>query len=289
MWTQLVINAFSLGSFYALIAFGFALIFGITRAFNLAHGELIILSGYLAYGLIVGQGWPFWAVFPVCMTVLALACVLLYALFRCLGAPFELNSLVVSFGIALILQNLMLLLFSADYRLIPASGPPLEVNEWALSLSRAQGLLVALSLLATGGLYLLLNKTFLGKALRATIQQREAARLAGIRVERMGLTAFVLGGVLIGMAGPLYGQNAYLHPSGGTEPTLVAIIITIFAGTGRIRTILLGGWLLGFLEALTTMIWGGSWKELVSAVILILLLLKWPRGLFEPERLRTVP
>lgn len=289
MWFQLFINAFSLGSFYALIALGFALIFGVTHAFNLAHGELILLSGYLAYELCVGLGVPFWWVFPVCMLALMTAAVCLHGLLRFVKEPFELNSLVVTFGLALMLQNGMLFLFSADYKLIPATGPPLVSTFLPVIVTRTQLVLIGLSLLATAGLYALLAKTFLGKALRATIQQREAARLAGIQVERMGLIAFALGGALIGLAGPLFGQNAYLHPSGGMEATLTAILITIFAGVGRIRGILLGAWLLGLLESMTVMLLGGSWKELVSAVILIVLLLRWPRGVLIRNRTRTMP
>lgn len=289
MWFQLLINAFSLGSFYALIALGFALIFGITHAFNLAHGELILLSGYLAYGLCVGLGVPFWWVFPVCMVVLMVVAVCLHGLLRFVKEPFELNSLVVTFGLALMLQNGMLFLFSADYKLIPATGPPFTSAALPITITRAQLVLVGLSLLATAGLYGILTKTFLGKALRATIQQREAARLAGIQVQRMGLIAFALGGALIGLAGPLFGQNAYLQPAGGMEATLIAIIITIFAGIGRIRGILIGAWLLGLIESVTTLTLGGSWKELVSAVILIILLLVWPRGVLTRNRTRTMP
>jgi branched-chain amino acid transport system permease protein len=147
-----------------------------------------------------------------------------------------------------------------------------------VSYTSAQILLIVLSLAATWSVHLFLRKTFLGKALRATIQNREAARLSGINVHRMGLIAFGIGGLLIGLAGPLFAQNAYLHPSGGTEATLIAIVITIFAGIGRTRGILLGGWILGFVESLTVFTMGGSWRELVSALVLIVLLLVRPKG-----------
>ena len=95
----------------------------------------------------------------------------------------------------------------------------------------------------------------------------------------MGLYAFGLGGLLIGLAGPLYGQTMYLYPAGGLEATLIAITITIFAGVGRTQGILLGGWLLGLAESGAVLVLGASWRELVSATLLILILVWRPQGI----------
>jgi len=281
MWLQLALNAFTLGSFYALIALGFSLIFGITRAFNLAHGEMVLLGGYLAY--VLGTYWqvPFFWTLPACMLTLLLLAVLLQALLQHVREPFELNSLVVTFGLALVLQNGMLVLFSANHRLIRNAEAAWSLPSLHLTLTQLQAWLIALSLLATFLVSMLLRKTFLGKALRATIQDREAARLAGIPVERMSVIAFAVGGILIGLAGPLYGRTAYLHPWGGMEATLIAVVITIFAGVGRIRGVLLGGWSLGLAESLAVVFLGTSWRELVSALVLIILLILRPQGLLR--------
>ncbi len=278
MLLQLLINAFSLGSFYALVALGFSLIFGVTHAFNLAHGEMILLSGYLAYAFGKYLHLPFLLTLPLCMVSLLFVTLLLHQLLKHVKEPFELNTLVVTFGLALVLQNAMLLLFSANYRQIPQGMGPLELLAPDVIVTRTQIILITLSLLATIVVYVVLRKTFLGKALRATIQDREAARLAGIHVGRMSLIAFAIGGMLVGLAGPLYGRTAYLHPFGGTEATLIAIIITIFAGIGRIRPILVGGWLLGLVESAAVFTLGASWRELVSALLLIVLLLLRPEG-----------
>jgi branched-chain amino acid transport system permease protein len=288
MWSQLLINAFSLGSFYALLALGFALIFGVTHAFNLAHGEMILLSGYLAYSLSKFLDVPFLWTLPVCMFTLLFVALLLHNLLRHVRDPFELNTLVLTFGLALVLQNGMLFFFSADYHLISTSRSSFELPLFHIFFSETQVLLILLSLLATTVLYLVLKKTFLGKALRATIQDREVAELAGIHIGHMRLTAFGIGGILIGLAGPLFGRTAYLHPSGGMEATLIAIIITIFAGIGRIKGILIGGWILGVVETLTIYFGGSSWRELVSALLLILILLWRPEGVLS-RRTRLVP
>ena len=280
IYAQILVSGFSLGSFYALIALGFSLIFGITHAFNLAHGELIILSGYLAYALWkYAQVSPYLAI-PVCLVVMPGATLLLSLLLRRLKAPFELNSLVVTFGLALFLQNAMLVAFSADYRLIqPESVRLFQLPGVPITLTENQLMVLFLSLAATGLVHWMLHSTFLGKALRAAIQDRQAALLAGINVRTMGLAAFGFGGMLTGLAGPLYAQTMYLYPAGGLEATLIAIVITIFAGVGRTRGILLGGWLLGVSESLAAFFLGAGWRELVSAVLLISLLIIKPQGI----------
>lgn len=279
---QLLIAGLSLGSFYALLAMGFSIIFGVTHAFNLAHGEMILLSGYLAYSLHKFCHLPFFATLPICMAFLFFGAILLHGLLRRLKEPFEMNTLVVTFGLALFLQNLILLAFSADYRLIPTQDADLlHLTALDLTITRSQVLLVGLSLAATGTMHMILRRTFLGKALRATIQDREAAALAGIDVKVMNRIAFGLGGLLIGLAGPLFGQTAYLHPAGGAEATLIAVSITIFAGVGRIRGILLGGWILGLMESAAAFALGSNWREGVSALLLIGLLIWKPEGILS--------
>jgi len=278
-WAQILATGFSLGSFYALVALGFSLIFGITRAFNLAHGELIVLAGYLAFALWKFYQVPFLLTFGPCLLAMALAALLLCLLLRGLKEPYALNTLVVTFGLALLLQNLMLVLFSADYRLIRPELANFTFLGTDFPISFNQVSLVLLSLLATGAVHVLMHHTFMGKALRATIQDPEAAQMAGINVRRMAFIAFGLGGMLIGLAGPLYGENMYLYPTAGTGATLIAIILTIFAGVGRIRTLLLAGWLLGLAESATILTLGSRWRELVAAAVLLVLLALRPEGI----------
>jgi branched-chain amino acid transport system permease protein len=170
--------------------------------------------------------------------------------------------------------------FSADYRLIqPASVRVFQGPGMALSITENQLLVLILSLAATVTVHRMLHHTFLGKALRAAIQDRQAALLAGINIKNLGIAAFVLGGMLIGLAGPLYAQTMYLYPAGGMEATFIAIVITIFAGVGRTRGILVGGWLIGVAESLAAFILGAGWRELISAALLIGLLLIRPQGM----------
>ncbi len=283
MWTTTFVSGITLGSFYTLIALGFALIFGVTRTFNLAHGELLVLAGYVAYWLYKTFGLSLILTFPAAILITLVVCLLLQRIFSRLGEPLELNSIVVSFGVAILLQNAMLFGFSADYRLIrvPALNQGFHLHKFYLSYGQAA--LLVLSLLMIGMTYLLMRHTYLGKALRATIQDSEAAALAGINVRAMGIIAFGIGAVLIGLAGPLYGCIQYLYPTAGMQATLLAVTITIFAGIGRLHGLILGGWTLGLAESVAVVVWGASWREMVSAVMLLILLSMKPHGILGKE------
>ena len=283
MWTTAFVSGITLGSFYTLIALGFALIFGVTHSFNLAHGELLVLAGYVAYWLWKSFGLSLVLTFPAAILLALVLCLLLQRLFSMLSEPLELNSIVVSFGVAILLQNAMLFCFSGDYRLIrvPALNQGIRLGTFYLSYS--QFTLLALSLVVVVLLYLIMRHTYLGKALRATIQNREAAALAGINVGAMGVLAFSIGAILIGLAGPLYGCIQYLYPTAGLQATLIAITITIFAGIGRLHGLILGGWILGLAESTAVVLLGASWREMVSAVMLLILLALKPHGIFGKE------
>jgi branched-chain amino acid transport system permease protein len=284
MWITALVSGIALGSFYALIAIGFALIFGVTHTFNLAHGELLVLAGYVAYWLWKAWGVSLFLTFPIAVVAMLFTLLLLQRLFSLLREPLEINSIVMSFGLAILLQNGMLFAFSGDYRLIRAPLLTEGIHLSGLSVSYGQLTLVVLSLIAIGLLHLVLHQTYLGKALRATIQDREGAALAGINVRAMGLVAFGIGAVSIGLAGPLYGSIHYLYPTAGLQATLLAVTITIFAGVGQIRGLLLGGWILGLAEAAAVILLGSSWRELVSAVILMVLLVLRPQGVLGRGR-----
>ncbi len=279
VWAPIIFTGFSLGSFYALIGLGFSLILGIARAFNLAHGEMILLSGYLAFSLWQFFQVPFFWILLICAITMLWLTLPLHYLLRRLPEPYGLNTLMVTLGLALLLQNLFLAGFSADYRLMKLDWPFIPFPGLNFTFPLSQGMLIVLALLATAAVHLLLQYTFLGKALRATIQDREAAQMAGINVLRIELLAFGLGGLLIGLAGPLFAQNMYLYPAAGMEATMIAIVVTIFAGLGQIRAILLGGWLLGLAQSATVFTLGSRWRELVAAALLLLLLYFRPEGI----------
>ena len=279
MWPKIIVSGIALGSFYTLIALRFALIYGVTRNFNLAHGELLVLAGYVSFWLWHLGGWSFGLTFPAAIVILLLAGQALQRVFARLSEPLELNSIVLSFGLAIVIQNAMLFCFSGDYRLIQVPVLSRGFAWQRLYISYGQLTLLVLSLLVIVVLYGLMRHTYVGKALRATIQDKEAASLAGINVVAMEKLAFGIGAALIGLAGPLYGCTHYLYPATGHEVTLMAVTITIFAGVGRMRGVLLAGWALGLAEACAVVLWGASWREMVAAVLLLAVLAVKPKGI----------
>ncbi len=193
------------------------------------------------------------------------------------------NSLLISFGMVLILQNLALRFFTADERTIQVSygGTGLNVFGVALPYTRLLSLLIAL--VAIVALHFFLQRTDPGKAIRATAEDWEAAELSGISVQRVYMMTFALGAALAGIAGTLVSVTVSVTPSIGLDWTLKALIVVVLAGTGSIIGAFPAGLLLGLVEALSGVFLGASYRELVGLVIFLLVLLIRPQGLFGPQ------
>ncbi|MBI5166822.1 MAG: branched-chain amino acid ABC transporter permease [candidate division NC10 bacterium] len=269
---QAVVSGALMGLFYALLAAGFALIFGVVRVFNLAHGELVLIGAYLGYGLwALGGLDPLWSM-PVAAAFLILVGFLVHRVLSRTSEPFELNTLVLTFGFSLLFQNLLLILMSGNYRLVVAQSFEQAFVLGPVSVSIGRLVVGVVSLISLGTLSFLLRGTYMGKVMRATSQDREAASLMGINVARIDLYVFAIGTGIAGMAGPLYATLHYVQPAAGVEATLIALILTIFGGVGRMEGLLLGGLIFGLTESLTVALIGSQWKELLAFMVLILLL-----------------
>ncbi|MFQ6050373.1 MAG: branched-chain amino acid ABC transporter permease [Candidatus Hydrothermarchaeota archaeon] len=282
--TQALVSGILLGTFYAVIATGFSLIFGVTRVFNLAHGEFVVIGGYIGYWLwkIYGIN-PFMSI-PVSMILLILLGTFFQRILAYTREPYELNTLVLTFGLSIFLQNLMLALWSGNYRLIVIDSLEKSISLGIINTSLGRVFIFIFSIFSILFLHYFMKKTYFGKAMRATSQDRESAAITGINVKRMDLLAFSIGAAMTGAAGPLFASIHYLYPSVGIKATIIALIVTIFAGVGNIVGILAGGIILGVGESLTVAIMGSQWRELASSAILIALLLIRPYGLFEGRR-----
>ena len=280
---QSLVNGALMGCFYALIGVGFAIALGVTRIFNMAHGEFVVIGAYLAYGLWTAFGVrPLAAILPA-MLLLAPIGWLTYRVIGRVGEPRVLNGLVITFGLSIVLQNVMIGLFTSDYQLMPGGrlGGSIVLGDIAVGYGRL--VIALLSLALIGGLHLFLNHTYRGRVMRATTQDRDGAALMGIHVERVDAWAFTLGAALAGMAGPLFVAMNYVHPTAGRPLTVIAIILTIFGGVGQMGGLLLGGVLLGLLEALTILTLGAPWREAVFFIALLALMALRPRGLLRGQ------
>jgi branched-chain amino acid transport system permease protein len=272
---QALAGGLASGTHYAFLALPFAILLGLARVLNLAHGELVILGGYVAYA--AGRAWgvPV-AVLPA---VAALAVAPLGLAWRALAArvrePVELNSLALTFGLALLLQTGTTAVWSADYRLIPAraAGPVL------LGLSPERAALAVVGLAVFLALHLGLTRTRWGVAVRATSRDAEAAALMGIDTGRIARVAFATAGGLAGAGGALFATLHYLHPAAGVELTLLAVTVAILGGVGRLQGLLVAGLAVGLVEALA-LAWIGVWVRELAVMVLLLAALLWRgRGL----------
>jgi len=274
-----------IGGLYGLAAVGLSLVFGVLKVLNVAHGELIMLGGYGAFWLFALFGLdPFASLLLVLPLSLLLGLALYGALFGFVVRADEetrvKNSLLIGFGLALVLHALAVRLWTADDRSIdtPYAGAAISLGGLSIPLVRLASLALAFTLI--GGLHLLLKHWRWGQAIRATAEDWQAAMLTGIDVRRAYLLAFAIGTALAGAAGTLVSVGYSINPSIGLEWTLKALIVVVLAGLGSTFGTFVGGLFLGVAEAASAAVFGGPYREVVGLVIFVAVLLLRPRGLF---------
>jgi branched-chain amino acid transport system permease protein len=285
MLAQQLLLGLLIGGLYGLAAAGLSLVFGVLKVLNVAHGELIMLGGYAAFWIVALTAIdPFASLVLVVPLALVTGVGLYWALFGFVVRADEetrvKNSLLIGFGLALMLHALAVRLWTADERSIvtPYGGAVLTVGDLSIPVVRLVSLVVAFGLIAA--LHLLLARWRWGKAIRATAEDWQAALLSGIDVRRAYLLAFALGTGLAGAAGTLVAVGYSISPSIGLEWTLKALIVVVLAGLGSMIGTFVGGIVLGVAEALSAALVGGAYREVVGLVIFFVVLVVRPQGLF---------
>ena len=288
---QSIMYGIFVGSLYGLAAVGFSFIFGVVRILNIAHGELIMLGGYAAFFVFSHYRLDPFLSLPLVAVVLFVLGIALYKLAFShlvrLNEELRTNtSLLVSFGLILILEQGAVVLFTADERsVVPAyTGWGFEVLGVQLPYFRIG--IVIISVLFIFGLQLFLNKTYMGKAIRATAENWESATLMGINIGRMYLISFALASALAGAAGSMVVVGYSINPAMGLEWILKAMVVAILAGVGSIGGAFVAGVLLGVAEAVSA-IYLGPYMQLVGLAIFLLVLMVRPQGLFGRQRARV--
>jgi branched-chain amino acid transport system permease protein len=283
--SQTLILGILVGALYALVALGLSLVFGVTKFLNVAHGELLMFGGYASFWVFSLLGVDPFLTIPTTLIALTLIGAIVYQLVfvRMVKLPEETkikNTLLVGFGLSVVLQNLALRFWTADDRGITASYSSVAFTVLGVRfpLVRLATLLTALVFLLA--LHLFLRKTYTGKAIRATVQDWEAATLMGIDIHRVYFLAFVLGAALAGVAGTLVAVNYSIEPSMGLNWTLKALIVMVLGGLGSITGTLVGGLLLGLTESVTSLLISNNYREVAGLVLFILILIFRPQGLF---------
>src|SRR6266516_3169166 len=264
---QHLLNAVMLGGTYALLGIGLTLIFGIMRVVNFAHGELYAFGAYTVYLVLAALGINFFLGLVVAIIDGAL-----------LGAVIEL--MLVRIGAWIVMQNTELLIWGGVAKSIvtPFSDAPLVIGPVSISWLRVFVLAAALLLIVTT--YVLIHRTKLGKAMRATFQDADTAALMGVNIKGIFTATFAIGSALAAAAGALLGPVFLVTPTMGDLASLKAFAIVILGGLGNITGATLGGFILAFVEEIGAGYISSGYRDAMGFLIIIIVLLFKPTGLF---------
>ena len=277
---QLVFSGLLIGSIYALMSMGLTLIFGVLRVVNFAHGEFLMFAMYGAWAFVTYTGFN---AYIACLAVVP-AMLLYGALIHWIIIRPGLNKphLVVVFatmGLSILMQNLALLVFSADLFDVPPlnDGRSIAIGPLYAKLELLIGF--GVTLLATAVLHVVLKSTYLGKAIRATVQDGEAAQLMGIPVPRIFLITFSAGSALVGLSACVMIPLFSVFPSVGLNFVLIAFVVVVLGGMGSLEGALLGGICIGVVQSLSGYYVAPAYGQMFFFILFLLVMVFRPAGL----------
>jgi branched-chain amino acid transport system permease protein len=284
LFLQQVLNGIIVGSVYSLIAIGLTMIFGVMKIANFAHGDFAMLGAYFAiYFVVLISGWMGWigALIVAAVGVGIIGLFVERFLFRPLLTRWtDIDIIMASIGLFIFLENGAQLVFGTAPKMIVDPFQTKGINLIFSSTSMIRLFCFFFSVVTIFLLQIFLTKTKMGVAIRATSQNRNAALLMGINISFIYSTTFVVGSALAGLGGVLYGTIFAVFPMMGAMPTLKAFAITILGGMGNIRGAIFGGFILGVAETLGGNYISMQYKNAIGFIIIILVLLIIPQGLF---------
>ncbi|HYP87725.1 MAG TPA: branched-chain amino acid ABC transporter permease [Polyangiaceae bacterium] len=297
---QQVLNGLSLGSIYALIALGYTMVYGILKLINFAHGEVFMIGAYAGYFGAVGlgvegygaAGFPLYLALVVLVFAMVVAALLGVSIeflaYRPVRSAPRLTPLITAIGVSLFLQNAAMLAFSPN----PRPYPPIlrevrfELGGVIVTNVKLTIFVVAIGLMA--GLSWFIQRTWTGKAMRAVATNLDAARLMGIDTDRIIRATFAVGSALAAAGGILFGlDQIMINPLMGMLTGLKAFVAAVLGGIGNVRGAVLGGLLIGLAEQLTAGYLSPDYRDAITFVILIIILILRPEGLLgvvRPEK-----
>jgi branched-chain amino acid transport system permease protein len=282
---QQLTNGLVLGSIYALSSLGFTLIFGAARVVNFAYGEMLMLGAFATLTLMNLLGLGFFMALPLAMLVMAAANVVIYlVVVRPVMRRTDLQVLLVTTGLLYVLHDLAIAAWGTDPRQMDMDVEGvLEIGDVIIPYQRLVVVLTMLALVV--GLYLILYRLRVGKALRAIAQNRFGAQAIGLNVNRVVSFAFAVSGALACAAGALLGALYAVEPNMGGAPLLKSFVIVIFGGLGSVPGAIVGGIAIGLIETLTGSYISYGFKDVFTFMIMISVLLLRPQGLLGGRRL----
>jgi len=277
---QILVNGILLGGLYAVMALGLALVWGVLNIVNLAHGAFIMLGAYASWYLYTGAHIdPFLGLPITAIGMFLVGYVLQRGLLNLVVRAPMFNTLLITFGLEVVITYCAQIAFSADFRTINPgyAGSSWQIGPVTLPVVRGAAFVVAMVL--TVGMWLFLLHSRLGRAIRATAQNLIAARLYGVEPRHLYAMTFGLGIGLAGAAGGLYGTVSQINPYIGASLTAKSFAIAIIGGLDNPLGVIVGGIFLGIVESLTTLYVGPTFADVASFGILLLVLIVRPSGL----------
>ncbi|MBE3557290.1 MAG: branched-chain amino acid ABC transporter permease [Firmicutes bacterium] len=283
MLVQQLLNGLSQGAIYALIALGYTMVYGIMRLINFAHGDVYMVGAFCGFFLTADLHWPFPAALVASMLLTSLLGMIIErAAYRPLWNAPRLTMLITAIGVSLFLENLFIVLVSPDPRTYPAGVLPQHTFQFfgGVRFTLNDVLFWGVTAVLTFGLQFFVQNTRSGQAMRAVSFDSDAASLMGIDVGQTVSLTFAVGSFLAGAAGVLIGTVYQIDPLMGIMPGLKAFVAAVLGGIGIIPGAVVGGLILGEVESLVS--WAGfsNYRDAVAFIILILILLVRPSGLF---------
>ena len=277
---QVLLNGVLLGGLYAIMALGLALVWGVLNIVNLAHGAFIMLGGYLAWYLFTGLGIdPFLGLPITAVAMFALGYLVQRLLLNLIVRAPMFNTLLITFGIEVVITYVAQLAFSADFRTINPSYAGNNVSLGPVIIPEVRLMAFGAAIVLTFGMWIFLLKTRLGRAIRATAQNLVAARLYGVEPRHLYATTFGIGIGLAGMAGSLYGAVSQINPYIGAALTAKCFAISIIGGLDNPLGVIVGGIVLGVIESLALLYVGATFGDVASFCVLVAVLIIRPSGL----------
>lgn len=281
LFLQQLINGLSVGSIYAVIALGYTMVYGIIKLINFAHGEVMMMGAYFAFFTVIATGLPFPIVLVVSMVLAALLGITIERLaYLPLRKAPRISALITAIGMSLFLQNLALVIFKADPKVMPAIIAKKPIMIGSLQIGTVTIVTILLSIFFMVLLDFFVKRTKPGKAMRAVSEDKEAAVLMGINVNRTISITFAIGSALGALGGVLYAiAYTQVYPTMGIMPGLKAFVAAVLGGIGLIPGAMLGGFVIGMVETITKAYISSQWSDAIVFGILIIVLIFKPTGI----------
>lgn len=289
MLAQQLINGLMLGASYSLVAIGYTLIFGVLRLLHFAHGEVFMLGAF--FGLHVVLVWSGANIYVAIMGAMIgtgiVGWLIAVLAVRPVSNKNPLAPLISTIGVTIVLQNVAIRVFGGAQVAFPQTIDPAVYNFAGLTLSSVQIFILVTALALMVILWLFIDRTRMGRAIRAVAESHETAALLGVNVNRVVMFTFIVASCLAGAAGVLDGvKNSAISPFMGLEVAVTALVVMLLGGLGNILGAMVAGLLVGMVEILSAAYLGTSLREFFTFVILILILLYRPTGLFGTQVVR---